>query len=84
MTIRAASAESAQEMQDTLAAFQPRLLESAGRYTVIVHLGRDEEILGVLAALQDYVSERADGAARVDFEGRTYTLRPEPSYPGGL
>ena len=84
MTIRAASAESAAEMQAALAAFQPRLVEARGRYTVMIHLGTDAEIVGVLTALQDYVCERADGAARVDFDGRRYTLHPEPLHPGGL
>jgi hypothetical protein len=84
MTIRAASAESAAGIQAALAAFQPRLVEGRGRYTVLVHLGTDAEILGVLTALQDYVCERADGGAQMDFEGRSYTLHPDPVQPSGL
>jgi hypothetical protein len=84
ITIRAASAESAQEMQAALAAFQPRLLESSGTYTILVHLLGDAQIVAILKALQDYVCERGDGAARVDFEGRSYTLHPEVTQPSGL
>jgi hypothetical protein len=84
MTIRAASAESAAAMQAALAAFQPRLVEARGTYTVLIHLGTDAEIVGVLTALQHYVSQRADGRTRVNFEGRSYTLHPDPVQPGGL
>lgn len=84
LMIRAVSGGSALEIQAALAAFQPELVEVGDSYTVVVELGREAQIVGVLNALQDFVTERADGAARVDFNGRSYTMLPEPQQPGGL
>jgi len=39
--------------------------------------------VAVLNALQEYVTERADGAAQVEFNGHSYVVHPEPE-PGGL
>jgi len=83
LTIHAATAKSADEMLEALADFPAELVESGGSSMVVVDLGGDAQIVGVLNALQQYVTERAAGAAHVEFNGTNYVMHPEPE-PGGL
>jgi hypothetical protein len=46
-----------------------------GGYSVTVSLrGGDRQIVAILSALEQHVSERNDGPARLELEGRTYVL----------
>lgn len=79
LTIHAATPESARAMHLVLSGFQTELVETAGGYELVITFsGRDSEIVDVLNALQNYVSERGDGPARVDFHGNSYVMHPEP------
>ena len=81
LTIRAASPESAQAILDALADFPAELVEMGFSSTVVVSLGGDAQIVSVLSALQKFVTERAAGAAQVEFNGTSYVMHPEPE-PG--
>ena len=76
ITIEAASPESALALYHALAGFRAELRESEdGRRFIDVELGRgDREIVDVLNALEDYVTHRNDGPARVELNGRKYML----------
>jgi len=78
LTIHAASAQSAQGMLEALDDFPAELVEAGESCMVVVDLGGDAQIVGVLSALQHYVTERASGAARVEFNGTNYVMHPEP------
>jgi hypothetical protein len=85
LTIHAASAKSANEMLEALSDFPAELVESGESSMVVVDLGGDAQIVGVLNALQQYVTNRGDGAAHVEFNGTNYVMHPEPDpEPGGL
>jgi hypothetical protein len=85
LTIHAASAQSANEMLQALSDFPAELVESGEGSMVVVDLGGDSQIVGVLNALQRYVTQRAAGAAHVEFNGTSYAMHPEPDpEPGGL
>ena len=84
LTIHAASPESAHEMLGALSGFPAELTETADDYVVVIPLGgADAEIVAVLNALQGYVTDRASGAAKVEFNGHSYVMHPEAE-PGGL
>ena len=77
LTIHAASPETARAMLAVLSEFRAELVESADGCQVVVSLGRgDREIVGVLEALEEYVSLRGIGPARVDVYGKSYALHP--------
>jgi hypothetical protein len=79
LTIHAASPESAQEMLAALSGFPAELTEIGDSHLVVIPLGAaDAEIVGVLNALQVYVTARGDGAAQVEFNGHNYVMHPEP------
>ena len=80
LKIEAASPASAHAMIDALAEFQAELVEDPdGRSEVVVTLGGgDQNIVKVLNALERYVTERANEPARIELEGRKYTMHPEP------
>jgi len=66
-------------MLAALSGFRAELVENAEGCEVIVSLGRgDAEIVGVLNALEQHVAERASGPARIDLNGRSYVMHPEP------
>src|SRR5262245_66623261 len=81
MMIHAASAESAREILAALSPFEAKLVDMGDKHMVVVDLRRDAQIVGVLNALQQYVTERGDGAAQLDFNGQRYVMRPEPERP---
>jgi hypothetical protein len=85
LTIHAASSKSAVEMLEALNDFPVELVETGGSCMVVVDLGGDAQIVGVLNALQQYVTERAAGVTHVEFNGTNYAMHPEPDLqPGGL
>jgi hypothetical protein len=79
ITVEARSLDSARGFCDALAQFHPQLTGSdAGSYRVSVELGEsDSEIVALLDALEKHVTERATGPARVELDGRHYTLHAE-------
>ncbi|HET7127649.1 MAG TPA: hypothetical protein VFJ93_01070 [Gaiellaceae bacterium] len=78
LTIKAATAETAHGFMSGLAGFQAVLNEAEdGSYLVEVTLGgRDREIIALLNALEDYVTNRGQGPAEVALAGRRYELHP--------
>jgi hypothetical protein len=85
LTIHAASDRSAREMLEALNDFPAELVQAGDSSMVVVDLGGDAQIVGVLSALQEYVTNRGDGAAHVEFNGTNYVMHPEPEpEPGGL
>lgn len=87
LTIKAASPESARQFCAALADFQTELEDTeTGPLVTVTIGGTKREMLAVLRALEDCVSQRAEGAAVVGLGDQTYTLhptdRPEPEAPG--
>lgn len=76
LTIRAASLDSARGFRAALQNFQVELVEAPpGTFLVkVAFSGSNREIVAVLRALEDCVSQRSDGPAVVGLNGRTYTL----------
>ena len=68
-------------MLAALSEFRAELLESDDGYEIVVTLGTDgrgdDEIVGLLNALEQYISARASGPARIELGGRSYVMRPE-------
>ena len=80
LTIHAASPESGHAMLAALSGFRAELLQSSDGCQVVVTLGRgDTEIAAVLNALEEYVTERSRGPARVELNGRVYVMHPADS-----
>ena len=77
-TIHPLTRESARGMLAALSGFHAELLESAEGCEVVVTLGRDGrkdgEIVAVLNALLQYVSERGGRPARMELNGRAYLI----------
>jgi hypothetical protein len=83
ITIDAASQESARSMLDALADFDGQLVETVeGHFQVVVALARSDRIVEVLNALERYVTERGDGPSKLEYEGHSYTVHPEPPSDG--
>jgi ABC-type sulfate transport system substrate-binding protein len=76
LTVGASSLEVARGLYSALAEFSPEMAEKDdGGYSVTVSLrGGDRQIVAILSALEQHVSERNDGPARLELEGRTYVL----------
>lgn len=76
LVIHAVSLESAEGFCAGLSAFDPKLTEAEpGRYEVGIPLrGSDRAIVAVLNALEDYVTHRGNGPARIEVYGRRYTM----------
>ena len=81
LTVDASTNEVAQGLFSALADFQPEILGSAdGGYHVVVSLrGSDAQIVAILSAIEQHVTERSDGPARIDIEGRSYSLHGRPT-----
>jgi hypothetical protein len=81
LRIEAASHASARALIRALAEFEAELVEGEdGRSEVVVTLrGGDQQIIRVLNALEVYVTERSQGPAKIDLEGRKYTMHPQPA-----
>jgi hypothetical protein len=78
LTIKAKSLESAQGFVTGLASFNAELRATDdGSYLVEIPLGGpDREIIAVLNALEDYVTNRSQERIEVALAGRTYELHP--------
>jgi hypothetical protein len=64
-------------MLECLCGFEAEVVESEdGRYEVQVILAGDRDINRVLGAIDTHVTERADGPARLDLDGRRYLIEP--------
>lgn len=83
LTIHAASLESGRALYSELHRFHPELEpDGNGSCFVSIDLGGDRHVLDVLAALEDYVTDRPQGGAMhpmsVALEGRGYTIHGRP------
>lgn len=78
LTIDARSLQSAQALYNALSSFLPELIgDDQSGYRVTVPLGTsDRQIIEILDAIERHVTERDSGPARVELEGRQYTLHP--------
>jgi hypothetical protein len=77
LTIGPATLERARALLACLRGFEAELVESEdGRYEVQVSLDGDRDINRVLGAIDTYVTERGDGPARLDLDGRRYLIEP--------
>lgn len=77
LTIGPASLGRARAMLECLRGFEAELVENEdGRYDVQVSLHNDRDINRVLGAIDTHVTERADGPARLDLDGRRYLIEP--------
>ena len=76
LTIQAASPQSARGFLNALTEF--RAVPIKGDLGVTVQLRSDEEIISVLNALEEYVTQRAHGPAQIDLDGQRYTLHALP------
>lgn len=76
LTIGAASLESAQGFFDALSDFGPSLVRTEdGDYEVWVTMdASNRRVLEALNALEKHVTERAAGPARLELDGRSYSL----------
>jgi hypothetical protein len=83
LTIEAVTPDSAFALYEALSGFRAELRATEdGRSYVEVTLGQsDREIVDVLNAIEDYVTQRATGPARVELNGRKYALHAVPSSP---
>jgi hypothetical protein len=82
ITIEAKSVGSARRLYNALIEFHPELAgsEDDGGYRVSVGLGSSESrIVDVLNAVEEYVVEGNTGPARVNVDGRRFTLHAVPS-----
>jgi hypothetical protein len=79
LTVDASTNEVAQSLYGALVGFKPEVLEKPeGGYQVVVSLrGGDAQVVGILSALQQHVTERGNGPARLELSGRSYTLHAE-------
>jgi hypothetical protein len=82
LTVEAKSEAGARALFSALSPFSPELGgdEQEG-YRVIVPLnGSDHQVVALLGAIESFVANRKDGPARVELDGRRYTLAAaEPS-----
>jgi hypothetical protein len=83
LTVDASTDEVAQGLFTALAGFHPEIVETPlGGYQVAVALsGSDAQIVAILSALEQHVTERGNGPARIDLQGRRYTLDVQPALP---
>ena len=82
LTIGAASLQSARGFLDSLDGFQAELIESApGEYQLRITLHGGREVHDVLRAIDEAVTERANGPIRLDLDGQHYTLEPTRNVP---
>jgi hypothetical protein len=76
ITVEARTLDSARNLVNALSPFHPELLGSEdGGYRVSVELrNNDHDIVRILDAIERYVNERASGPARIELDGRHYTM----------
>jgi hypothetical protein len=79
ITVEAKSIDSARALSNALSEFAPQLSgndEEGYRVSVEV-TGSDGQIVAILDALQEHVTERESGPARVEVDGRRYTMHAD-------
>jgi hypothetical protein len=77
LVIHTVSLESARGYVAALTEFDAKLIEGEnGRHQVEIPLGNGQEIVAALNALEEYVTHRDDGPARLEMNGRRYALYP--------
>jgi hypothetical protein len=83
LTVEARSLEGAHGLCSALSSFGPELSGSdENGYRVVVALrGSDRQVVAVLDAIEGYVSRRNDGPARLELDGRRYTLAARSARP---
>jgi hypothetical protein len=76
ITVDAKTLESARTLYNALSGFHPELLGSEEHgYRVSVQLRHnDGDIIPILAAIERYVNDRASDPARIELDGRRYTM----------
>jgi hypothetical protein len=76
ITVEARTLDSARNLYKALSPFHPELLGSEnGGYRVSVELRHsDHDIVPILDAIERYVNERASDPARIELDGRYYTM----------
>ena len=81
LTIEVSTSERAHALHAALSQFRVELWEREdGPCRVEVELGRgDREIVDVLNAIERYLTERDEGAAHIQLNGREYTLHAAAS-----
>lgn len=83
LVIHADSRQSAEGFCSALSELQAKLVRLNGHWQVEIPLYEgDKEILDALSAIEAYVCARGDGPARLDLDGRSYTLHPTDAAPG--
>jgi hypothetical protein len=79
LTITARSLESADALFVALSRFHPEMIDGEnGSHSVTIALGSDSDIIAALNAIEQYVTARSDGPARLELDGHIYTMQPEP------
>jgi hypothetical protein len=80
LTVDATTNEVARGLFGALTGFSPEIVERPhGGYQVVVPLGgSDAQLTELLSALERHVTDRRDGPARIDLDGRSYTLHAQP------
>jgi hypothetical protein len=86
ITIDAKSLESAQALYDALSTFGPQLTGSRDKgYRVTIDLANsDRQIIAILDALEKHVRQQGSGPARVEVDGRRYTMHTQESSEDGV
>jgi len=76
LTVEAATPDSALALYEALSGFRAELRATEDEHSYVeVTLGQsDREIVEVLNAIEDYVTHRATGPARVGLNGRKFAL----------
>ena len=77
LTIHAATPASAREMIGALSEFRPEMVSADGHHEIVVSLGEGRaEIVAVLDALEEYLTEQATGPIGLELDGRRYVMQP--------
>jgi hypothetical protein len=77
ITVEAKSLDSARLLYDALAPFHPELLgdEDEGYRISVALRSNERDVIPVLAAIERYVSAHASDPARIELDGRQYTMQ---------
>jgi hypothetical protein len=79
LTIRAGTAEIADGLFVVLGRFHPEMNPSdLGGYDVTVTIDQNQnQLVAILNALQDHVTQESNGPAQIEFDGHKYSLEAE-------
>jgi hypothetical protein len=80
LRIEAAPLESADGLVAALSEFRAELVDTRDdKAQVTISLRSDRDIVDALSAIERHLTERRDAAARIELDGRSYTMHPTPS-----